>query len=309
MPGIIGGIGEIDGRQVNRLRLRADKPRRALPSEPRTEQDARAQRRSTLHNVVKRGATAVVVSGIAVAGFSAFTASSTNATGTAFAEQGLAISSIPAVQAASAPQATSIADLAAARSQQLTADGTAIAGSQESAAAEFRSSALDNNAATINQEIDRLKNLSKFMWPADGGLGSPFGMRLHPILHIWRMHDGDDIGGTCGEPIWAAQSGVVVRTAMGYNGGSGNNVWIDHGKIDGIDVQSGYLHMQKYIVTVGQKVDKGDVIGYVGSTGLSTACHVHFSIKKNGVESDPMQYIGWNKEAKQKDQPSGNGDG
>jgi len=91
-----------------------------------------------------------------------------------------------------------------------------------------------------------------------------FGMRLHPILHYYRMHDGDDIGGTCGEPIWAAQSGVVVKAEMGNNGGSGNNIWIEHGDINGVDVQSGYLHMLKFAVKVGQKVDKGDVIGYGG---------------------------------------------
>ena len=150
----------------------------------------------------------------------------------------------------------------------------------------------------ISTEIVRLKNLAKFLWPAEGKVGSVFGMRLHPILHYYRMHDGDDIGGTCGEPIWAAQSGVVVKAEAGYNGGSGNNVWIDHGDINGVDVQSGYLHMSKFIVKVGQKVNKGDVIGNVGDTGLSTACHLHFSIKKNGVQSDPMEYIGSNPEAK-----------
>jgi len=280
---------------VNVLRLRADKPRRALPPRP----EARAAH--PLRRLLKRGATVLVVSGVAVAGFSAFTASSTNATGTAFADSGaLAISSIAALKVATAPQATSFEDLAAARNEQLATDGDQVTSSQQSAAADARSAELSGQADTIAAEIVRLKNLSKFMWPAKGGLGSPFGMRLHPILHYYRMHDGDDIGGTCGEPIWAAQSGTIIKAESGYNGGSGNNVWIEHGDIDGVDVQSGYLHMSKIAVTVGQKVNKGDVIGYVGSTGLSTACHVHFSIKKNGAESDPMQYIGWNREAGKK---------
>ncbi len=284
---------------MNVRRVRADKPRRALPSEQDgSVRRGRAFTRANVRNVIQRGVTAIVVSGIAVAGFSAFTASSTNATGTAFADQGLAISSIPAVQVASAPQSASVGDLAAARAAQLATDNDAIVTTQESAAAEARASQLGGDADAINTEIDRLKNLAKFMWPADGKVGSVFGMRMHPILHYYRMHDGDDIGGTCGEPIWAAQSGVVVSTEMGYNGGSGNNVWINHGDINGVNVQSGYLHMLRYVVKVGQKVDKGDVIGYVGSTGLSTACHLHFSIKKNGVESDPMEYIGWNPEAK-----------
>ncbi len=285
---------------MNTRRVRADKPRRALPPETGVPATTRSPfQAANLRNLLKRGVTAVVVSGIAVAGFSAFTASSTNATGTAFADQGLAISSIPAIQVASAPQTSvSVSDLAAARNQQLAEDGDAIVTSQESAAAAARATQLGGNAEVISTEIVRLKNLAKFLWPAEGKVGSVFGMRLHPILHYYRMHDGDDIGGTCGEPIWAAQSGVVVKAEAGYNGGSGNNVWIDHGDINGVDVQSGYLHMSKFIVKVGQKVNKGDVIGNVGDTGLSTACHLHFSIKKNGVQSDPMEYIGSNPEAK-----------
>ena len=168
------------------------------------------------------------------------------------------------------------------------------------------SSALTEGAQTITKEVDRLKNLAKFMWPSDGGVGSPYGLRLHPILHYYRLHDGDDIGGKCGQPIYAAQSGTVVKAAMGYNGGSGNNVRIDHGDINGDNVQTGYLHMTDFVVKVGQKVNKGDLIGHVGSTGLSTACHLHFSAYKNGHGTDPMEYIGWNKEAKASDSDKDN---
>jgi murein DD-endopeptidase MepM/ murein hydrolase activator NlpD len=291
---------------VNALRLRADKPRRAIAAEPAAAAKGDRVSRSGVRSVLKRGATVVVVSGIAVAGFSAFTASSTNATGTAFADQGLAISSLaPAPSGTTQP--TSIADLAAQRSQQLAADGDTIGDTQRAAAAGARSSALNGEAATIATEIDRLKNLSKFMWPTDGTVSSPYGMRMHPILHYMRLHDGDDIGGKCGQPIWAAQSGVVVKAETGYNGGSGNNVRIDHGDINGIDVQSGYLHMQKYVVSVGQKVNQGDIVGYVGDTGLSTACHLHFSMYESGHGMDPMKYIGWNPEAK--DKGDGHGEG
>lgn len=188
------------------------------------------------------------------------------------------------------------ADLARLRSEAIDAEISEIGNSTADSATTKRFQALGASATLVGNENERLRTLTKFMWPTKGEVGSVFGPRLHPILHIWRMHDGDDIGGTCNQPIWAAQSGVVTKAEMGYNGGSGNNVWIDNGDINGTDVQSGYLHMNKYIVSVGQKVNKGDVIGYVGSTGLSTACHLHFSIKKDGVQSDPMEFIGWNPE-------------
>jgi murein DD-endopeptidase MepM/ murein hydrolase activator NlpD len=187
-----------------------------------------------------------------------------------------------------------IADLAAQRNAALTAEGDAIGSASADQASTQRLQAMGANATTLDTENERLRTLTKFYWPTDGNVSSPFGMRMHPILHYYRMHDGDDIGGTCSQPIWAAQSGVVVKAEMGYNGGSGNNIRIDHGDINGVNVQTGYLHMTRYVVSVGQKVNKGEVVGYVGSTGLSTACHLHFSLYVNGTGTDPMKYIGWN---------------
>lgn len=302
LPGRTGPercTGELDGGLVNGLRLRPDKPRRALPPAPAAAKPAQG-----IRQLIKRGATVVVVSGIAVAGFSAFTASSTNATGTAFADQGpLVVSSIPALSVATAAEGPSLEDLAAKRSQQLAQSGEQVTDTQESAAATARSSELSGQATVISKEIDRLKTLSKFLWPTAGGVSSPYGMRLHPILHYYRLHDGDDIGGKCGQPIYAAQSGTVVKAEMGYNGGSGNNVRIDHGDINGQNVETAYLHMTDYVVTVGEKVDKGQLVGHVGSTGLSTACHLHFSAYINGRGTDPMQFIGWNPEANRKGDP------
>ncbi len=237
----------------------------------------------------------VIASGVGFAGIAAVTASSTTAAAFSTAAP-LGISSmggdVPTGSATASPE-----QLAEQRSQALTTQAEQINAAAANAVADQRSTLLNQDATSLSTENDRLRNLSRFLWPTDGGVGSRFGMRLHPILHIWRMHDGDDIGGTCGQPIWAAQSGTVVKAEMGYNGGSGNNVWLDNGNVNGVDVQSGYLHMQGYTVTVGEHVNKGDVIGHVGSTGLSTACHLHFSIKKDGNQSDPMEYIGWNADA------------
>ncbi|HSK34431.1 MAG TPA: M23 family metallopeptidase [Propionicimonas sp.] len=287
-------------------RLRADKPRRALPGIPGAEATSKRFSAAHLRNLLKRGVTVLVVSGIAVAGFGAFTTSSTNSIGTAFADSGaLAIASIPAVAAASGTAAPSLSDLAAERAQLLSENGDLIFATQQDAAVDARSSELSGDAAKITKEIERLKNLSKFLWPTAGGVSSRYGLRLHPILRYYRMHDGDDIGGKCGQPIYAAQSGVVVKAAGGgYNGGSGNNVRIDHGPINGVNVQTAYLHMTSFVVKPGEKVDKGQLIGHVGSTGLSTACHLHFSLYKNGHGSDPMEYIGWNPEANREGNPT-----
>ncbi len=186
----------------------------------------------------------------------------------------------------------SVAQLANQRAEQIAQDGEAINEAQDEAALEARSSKLTDSAEAIETEADRLRNLATFLWPTAGSVSSQYGMRLHPILHYYRMHDGDDIGGACGQPVYAAQSGEVIKAAMGYNGGSGNNIRIDHGIINGVDVQTGYLHLTDYVVEVGQKVNKGDLVGHVGSTGLSTACHLHFSAYNNGQGVDPMKYIG-----------------
>ncbi len=285
-------------------RLRADKPRRALPGIPGAEATSKRFSAAHLRNLLKRGATVVVVSGIAVAGFGAFTTSSTNSIGTAFADSGaLAIASIPAVAVASGTAAPSLSDLAAERAQQLSEDGDQIVATQQDAALDARASELSGDATMISKEIERLKSLAEFLWPTAGGVGSPYGMRMHPILHYMRMHDGDDIGGECGQPIYAAQTGVVVKAEMGYNGGSGNNIRIDHGYINGVNVETAYLHMTSYAVKVGQKVDKGELVGHVGTTGLSTACHLHFSAYINGHGTDPMQFIGWNPEANKNGAP------
>ncbi|MBB1494461.1 M23 family metallopeptidase [Propioniciclava sp. MC1683] len=131
----------------------------------------------------------------------------------------------------------------------------------------------------------------KFFWPTEGEISSPWGMRLHPILRYTRLHGGADIGGAVGAPIYAVADGVVTKAAQGYNGGSGNNVRIDHGQMDGQNIETSYLHMNSISVSDGQKVKKGQQIGTVGNTGLSTAPHLHFSVYVNGANSDPAPFL------------------
>lgn len=117
-------------------------------------------------------------------------------------------------------------------------------------------------------------------------LTSPFGMRIHPISGKEKMHEGVDMSAPQGTPIYAAKSGKVSRTSY-QAGGAGYYVSINHG--DGFS--SIYMHMTHYIVSAGQYVNAGQVIGYVGSTGGSTGPHLHFGIAYNGTYVNPMKYI------------------
>ena len=115
---------------------------------------------------------------------------------------------------------------------------------------------------------------------------SPFGMRLHPVYGDYRLHNGVDLSAPEGTPIYASRAGQVIVATYGASGG--NYVMIDH--MDGTYTTM-YLHMTRYVVSVGQNVNAGELIGYCGSTGVSTGPHLHFSIFKNGVAVNPADYI------------------
>lgn len=115
---------------------------------------------------------------------------------------------------------------------------------------------------------------------------SPFGMRLHPVYGDYRLHNGVDLSAPEGTPIYASRAGKVIVATYGASGG--NYVMIDH--MDDTYTTM-YLHMTRYIVHVGQNVAAGELIGYCGSTGVSTGPHLHFSVFKNGVAVNPADYI------------------
>ena len=115
---------------------------------------------------------------------------------------------------------------------------------------------------------------------------SPFGIRTHPILGTQRMHNGIDMACNQGTPIYATRAGTV--TVASYQaGGAGYYVSINH--LDGFS--SIYMHMTNYVVSAGQSVSQGQLIGYVGSTGLSTGPHLHFGISYAGTYVNPLAYI------------------
>ncbi len=116
-------------------------------------------------------------------------------------------------------------------------------------------------------------------------LTSPYGWRIHPVYGDRRFHSGVDLAADTGTPIYATRSGTVTKAT--YNNSSGYYVTINHG--DGFS--SSYLHMTHYIVSVGDRVSAGQVIGYVGSTGTSTGPHLHFTIYYNGSTVNPALYL------------------
>lgn len=120
------------------------------------------------------------------------------------------------------------------------------------------------------------------MAPVSGRMTSRYGMRRHPILGIRRMHTGVDFSARHGTPIYAATDGRVKFA--GRNGGYGNYVRLDHpGNLD-----TAYAHLSRIAVRNGQNVARGQVIGYVGSTGLSTGPHLHYEMYRSGKRVDPM---------------------
>lgn len=123
-------------------------------------------------------------------------------------------------------------------------------------------------------------------YPIPGArLTSTFGSRTHPIFGDVRMHNGVDFAAGMGTPIRAAADGVVL--SAGVRGGYGNTTLIDHGG----SLATMYCHQSGFAVVAGQRVTKGQVIGYVGSTGFSTGPHLHFETRVNGTPVDPMQFF------------------
>ncbi|PID59542.1 MAG: hypothetical protein CR986_05765 [Ignavibacteriae bacterium] len=122
--------------------------------------------------------------------------------------------------------------------------------------------------------------------PAEGAVGDRFGMRMHPILKIRRMHTGIDIRVNTGENVYAPGNGKILK--VGNRGGYGLTIEIDHG----FGYTTLYAHLSKANVKKGQKVKRGDLIGKSGSSGsLATGPHLHYEVKHNGIHLNPSNFI------------------
>ena len=128
-----------------------------------------------------------------------------------------------------------------------------------------------------------------FMKPIGGRITSPFGWRTHPIFNSRTFHSGVDIGGPYRGNIVASNSGKVIYA--GWYGGYGKVVILDHGVVNGSPITTLYAHMDSIKVKVGDYVNKGQVVGYEGTTGYSTGPHCHFEVRVNGKPNNPLNYI------------------
>ncbi len=126
-------------------------------------------------------------------------------------------------------------------------------------------------------------------YPVSAPVTSPFGWRTHPIFGYRSLHDGVDFGAACGTPIRAVASGRVLEEY--FQTAWGNRIVIDHGFHRGAGLATISNHLSSYAVRAGDRVSRGQVVGYVGTTGWSTGCHLHFTVMQDGRPVDPMTWF------------------
>jgi len=150
---------------------------------------------------------------------------------------------------------------------------------------------ITNSIETVG-EIKEYLNIQRDIYlstpkgfPVSGGISSPFGMREHPRSGEENFHTGLDLSVPTGNPVKATADGIV--SFSGRNGGSGNLVVLEHGH----GYSTLYAHNSRLAVKIGQKVKRGDIISYSGSTGNSTGPHVHYEIWKEGRPVNPINYL------------------
>jgi len=134
-------------------------------------------------------------------------------------------------------------------------------------------------------EANRVVGTGQLVWPTAGPVTSEFGIRRHPVFHVQRMHTGIDIGAPHGANVVAADTGTVIRSA--FNSSYGHFVVINHGN----GMTTLYAHLSARLVREGQRVARGQLIGRVGSTGISTGAHLHFEVAINGSRVNPLRYL------------------
>ena len=148
--------------------------------------------------------------------------------------------------------------------------------------------AIENRLDLVRSGVERRQALAAAtpsIWPVIGWLSSPYGSRRDPFTGGPDFHPGLDISADYGEPVHATADGIVATA--GVSGSYGNLVELDHG----FGITTRYGHLSRFAVRAGETVHRGDVIGYVGSTGRSTSAHLHYEILLNGQLTNPMKLL------------------
>jgi murein DD-endopeptidase MepM/ murein hydrolase activator NlpD len=147
---------------------------------------------------------------------------------------------------------------------------------------------IEQRLASVRNGVDKrqaLASATPSIWPIAGWISSGFGSRRDPFSGDQDFHPGLDISGVQGQQIHAPADGIV--SSAGYNGNYGNQITIDHG----FGLTTRYGHLSRFAVVNGQQVRRGEVIGYVGSTGRSTSAHLHYEVLMNGQLTNPLQLL------------------
>lgn len=188
-----------------------------------------------------------------------------------------------AAEAARQAAAAKLAAEQAAQAQQAQAQAAAAAAAAQASVASDAAAGRSTASSTSSVLTDPVPGAPET---------SPYGYRINPVRGTSELHDGLDLGASCGAPMYAAGEGTVAQILTpDQSGGYGNRLVIDHGLVNGVYLSTGYNHAENYVVSVGQHVSQGQLIGYVGTTGLSTGCHLHFHVYVNGSTVDPLTWI------------------
>jgi murein DD-endopeptidase MepM/ murein hydrolase activator NlpD len=148
--------------------------------------------------------------------------------------------------------------------------------------------AIEQRLASVRTGVEQrnaLASATPSIWPIAGWISSAFGNRRDPFTGGRDFHPGLDISASQGQPVIAPADGVVLSAA--YSGNYGNLVTIDHG----FGITTRYAHLSRYAVVPGQTIDRGQTIGYVGSTGRSTSAHLHYEVLVNGQLTNPLHLL------------------
>lgn len=125
--------------------------------------------------------------------------------------------------------------------------------------------------------------------PVNGVITSPYGMRVHPITGVYKLHDGTDFAAACRTPIKAPADGTILQQY--YNSAYGNRIILNNGIKRGVNVVTTFNHLSSWALKAGAKVKRGQVIGYAGTTGMSTGCHLHLMVFADGKLTNPMGWL------------------